>query len=273
MLITFATAFYIIQSKFDETTYEKWFKNLIPNVRKFNLVIFCNEQSEPLLKKYINNDNKPFVKIIKLEISEFDNFQYKEAWKTNHKKNDALNGSKTSTHNTSWELNMLWSEKQSFVKRSMEIFETEWYGWMDIGYFRAEYRGDLMPVQIQHWPNQSKIEKLNIKKVHYSLVNNNPYEVNDTFQKVTTKDEYGLPISEILTYGIAGGFFLVHKNMVEWWQQTYNNRVLKYFTHNHLIKDDQNVVMDLIYNNMKDFEIIREPPGYNTWFLFQRFLF
>lgn len=275
MLLTFVSAFYILKSKFSAQTYEKWFQNLIPNVRKFNLVIFCDDKSKPFLLKYINETNKDLIKIVKLEINQFYNYQYKEYWIENHKRNDSLNGSKVSTHDTHWKLNMLWSEKQSFVKRAMDmkLFETEWYGWMDIGYFRSEYRGDLLPDQIHQWPNETKIKKLNPKKIYYGMANNNPLEIQDTYQKIMKKDEYGLPSCEILTYGIAGGFFLIHRDKVNWWRDTYDERIKKYFFHNHLIKDDQNVVMDLIYNDMMHFEIVFESIGFNSWFLFQRYLF
>ena len=39
---------------------------------------------------------------------------------------------------------MLWCEKISFVKKTIEknYFNTDWYGWCDIGYFR-ESNNDL----------------------------------------------------------------------------------------------------------------------------------
>ena len=43
------------------------------------------------------------------------------------------------SYKTSWKLNMLWNKKISFVKKAYQekyFDETEWYGWMDIGYFR-----------------------------------------------------------------------------------------------------------------------------------------
>ena len=44
------------------------------------------------------------------------------------------------SHKTDWKLNMLWSEKIAFVKKCYDnkyFPETDWYGWVDIGYFRG----------------------------------------------------------------------------------------------------------------------------------------
>ena len=40
------------------------------------------------------------------------------------------------------------------------LFNTEWYGWCDIGYFRGRNDIDLSPGLIPCWPNEEKIKLL-----------------------------------------------------------------------------------------------------------------
>tara|TARA_B110000208_G_scaffold187729_1_gene246207 strand:- start:2121 stop:2453 length:333 start_codon:yes stop_codon:yes gene_type:complete len=105
------------------------------------LVVFTNKESQFLFKKYEVNEN---IKIVLLEIEEFYNYKYKNNWIDNHSQNTLLNCddkfvNDMKSYKTSWKLNMLWNKKISFVKKAYQekyFDETEWYGWMDIGYFR-----------------------------------------------------------------------------------------------------------------------------------------
>ena len=128
MPITFSSCFYIIKSKFDPTTYIQWMNNFISIVNQFNLVIYTDANSV----KYINTQNNPRIKVIIKPLEQFYNYKYKDSWIENHKKNYLLN------YKSSWELNMLWSEKIWFLKETIEqkYFDTEFHGWCDIGYFR-----------------------------------------------------------------------------------------------------------------------------------------
>ena len=57
---------------------------------------------------------------------------------------------------------------------------------------------------------------------------------------------------------IAGGFFLSHKDKIDWWNSAYYNRLNDYFTYNYLVKDDQIVIVDCVFSNIDKFQLYRE---------------
>ena len=267
-MITFISAFYILKSKFSKEKYEKWFSNFLSNVKKFNLVIFCDQKSKPLLEKYTKNNDK--IKLVLLEIEKFYNYKFKTDWIKNHHKNKLA-------EYEDWQLNMLWSEKISFVKNAYinKYFpETEWYGWCDIGYFRGEEVGDISQQQIKNWPNYDRINSLNKDKIYYALVRFEPNYLQSLYNIINDKNEIGLPRNSIPEdqWSIAGGFFLIYKNNIDYWFKTFDNRLQLYFKHNYLVKDDQILIVDLIFSNKNKFELIKEINRANPWFVFQRFL-
>jgi hypothetical protein len=239
--------------------------NFISIVNTFNLVIYCDENSV----KYINTKNNPMIKIIIKPIEEFYSYKYKEYWIKNHKNNILLRD------NIEWHVNMLWSEKIWFVNETIQnnYFDTELYGWCDIGYFRCGTQN--MPCeQIKDWPNPSKISALDPHKIYYCQVC--PGErLESMFYQHVPKTEYGLPLIPIepSQVSIAGGFFIAHKNKLNWWFDTFYLRLKKYFRHQYLVKDDQILIIDCILNHYSEFELIQQQnPYYDPWFGFQTFL-
>ena len=270
--ITFSTCWYILKSKFGKSRYEKWFSNYLSNVKNHYLVIYTNEESKSMLLPYIKNNTN--IKLVTLDIEDFYNYQYKEKWIENHKKNDLLNNN--SRFKTDWKLNMLWSEKISFVKKTIDekYFDTDWYGWCDVGYFRGTSR-DICVEKIQFWPNHTKIEELNKNMIHYSKINYNIESMNTLFKIINHKNEYGLPKSPIPPgqASIAGGFFLCYKENIEWWHKTYDDKLKLYFENNYLIKDDQIIIINCIFENLHKFKLWQEnDPNFDKWFMFQRLL-
>jgi hypothetical protein len=71
---------------------------------------------------------------------------------------------------------MLWNEKVFFVNETIKnkYFDTLYYGWCDIGYFRNR-RNDLHTIYLSKWPNNKKIlnSKFNDNCIHYGCVQNN----------------------------------------------------------------------------------------------------
>jgi len=178
-----------------------------------------------------------------------------------------------------WELNMLWAEKISFVKETIErkYFDTEFYGWCDIGYFRnrtGEYN-DTNTNELMNWPNSEKINSLDKNKIVYACINNNDIYMNDLVRIIRNKNENGLPAKPIPPFqnSIAGGFFILHKNMIDWWFNTYDNKLFKYFLNGYLVKDDQIIITDCVFSNFEQFNLFREfHYQYDNWFMFQRIL-
>ena len=267
MSITFSSCFYIIKSKFNPNTYIQWMNNFFTIVNNFNLVIYTDENSS----QYIDTKGNPKIKIIIKSIEQFYNYKYKQYWIENHKKNIFTNSW------SSWELNMLWSEKIWFVKETIErkYFESEFYGWCDIGYFRNR-PNDLHSNNLLNWPNNDKIMNLDKNKICYGCVNNDDNFMNFLQQIVNNKNQLGLPKQQIPAsqISISGGFFIIHKDKINWWLETYNKKLELYFKHNYLVKDDQIILVDCIFSNLNDFIIFRENAStFDNWFMFQRILF
>ena len=265
MSITFSSCFYILKSKFDKTTYINWMNNFISIVNEFYLVIYTDEKSV----KYIDTKNNPRIKIIIKPVDQFYTYKYKELWIKNHKKNKLLNT------RVEWEVNMLWNEKIWFTNETCKnkYFDTDYYGWCDIGYFRNR-NVDINTSNLMKWGNNSKIEKINKDCIFYGLVNRNLQYVNNLQNTINNKNTIGLPQIPILEdqHSIGGGFFISHKDKLEWWVETYYKKLELYLTNNYLVKDDQIIIADCIFSQSKDFCLLQENSMYDNWFMFQRFL-
>lgn len=266
MSITFSSCFYVIKSKFDHIIYIEWMNNLISIVNNFNLVIYTDENSF----KYIDTKNNPKIKIIIKPLDQFYNYKYKDYWIKNHEINDLLNDK------SCWELNMLWSEKIQFVKETInnKYFDTEFYGWCDIGYFRNRPE-DTHTSSLTNWAGNKSVLFNNINKICYACIKNDNGYMNFLYKLVNNRNEKGLPILPIPAYqnSIAGGFFTIHKNNIEWWATTYDNKLKLYFKNNYLVKDDQIIIVDCILSDLDKFTLFRENTDYlDNWFMFQRIL-
>lgn len=266
MTITYSSCFYILKSKVDAMIYVEWMNNFISIVNHFNLVIYTDENSF----NYIDTKNNPRIKIIIKPITDFYTYKYKDFWISNHQKNDRLNSY------TEWTLNMLWSEKIWFVKETKEnkYFDTEIYGWCDIGYFRNDVN-DTNINDLKEWSHSKCFSTINKNRIWYTRVNNNDDRFTELFHNINTKNNDGLPIDEIPSsqFSIAGGFFIIHKDKIEWWVKTYYDKLQLYVNHNRLVKDDQIIIIDCICSNIKHFLLFKETCGqFDHWFMFQRIL-
>lgn len=275
-MITFSSCFYILKSKFDPKNYIYWMNNFISIVKHFNLVIYTDQNAI----KYINIKGNPRIKIVLKPMETFHQFKKKTDWIKNHDK-------KINLHQVvDWEVNMLWNEKIWFVKETIEkkYFETEFYGWCDIGYFRnrSEILKDLNTFFLNNWCNSSNttlinLLKNNINKIIYGCVNNDENFIHYLKQIINNKLENGLPITPIPSFqnSIAGGFFLLHKYKITWFQNIYDSLLTKYFENNYLIKDDQIILANIIFDNQlnNNFLLFKEDDiRYDNWFMFQRIL-
>jgi hypothetical protein len=243
--------------------------NFLSIVNQFNLVIYTDDNSVKHIPNIANIN--PRIKIIIKPLEKFYNYKYKDFWIKNHTKNILLNDK------SSWELNMLWSEKIWFVKETIDqnYFETDYYGWCDIGYFRNRPE-DIHTNFLSNWPNKNKLLKLNKNKIYYACINNDQRYIEFLIQLVNNKNQYGLtkqPIPSNQT-SIAGGFFILYKDKIDWWSKIYDSKLELYFTYDYLVKDDQIILADCILSNTEDFTLFREKnPKFDNWFMFQRIFY
>ena len=271
MSITFSSCFYILKSKFDKEKYIEWMNNFISIVNNFNLVIYTDKNSF----KYIETRENQNIKIVIKELSEFYNYKYKEYWINNHKNNFFLNDK--SPFDTDWKLNMLWSEKVWFVNETFvnQYFDTEYYGWCDIGYFRNRNE-DINSQHLQNWSKLETINNFNKNKIHYACIQNNDGYLSYLKQIINNRNLIDLPKEPIPPnqHSVAGGFFIIHFKKIEWWAITFDIQLQTYLQNNYLVKDDQIIIIDCIFTNEEHFALYREKDiRYDNWFMFQRILY
>jgi hypothetical protein len=240
--------------------------NFISICNNFNLVIYTNEESS----HYIKTNGNPRIRVIIKPIEQFFCYKYKDHWVRNHEKNTSLNHE--SSFNTAWELNMLWSEKIAFVLQTItnRYFETDFYGWCDIGYFRNR-RIDTHTRDLMCWPSIGSLDK---NKVHYACVNNSRDQLNSLIGIINQRGENGLPNQPIPSNqtSVAGGFFLIHSDKIKWWSDLYYNTLELYFDNQQLVKDDQIIIADCVFSHLAHFKLYQEMIPYDNWFMFQRLL-
>ena len=267
MSITFSTAWYVFKAKFDPSVYRRWIDNMLSNVNNYFLVVYTDSDGLPYVENYSTN---PRIKIVLMEYTEFYTHRYRDYWISNHKKNALLRDK------VDWKLNMLWSEKIHFVYRTMaqNYFDTEFFGWCDIGYFRERHT-DLSRDELRNWPNPDKILALDKSKILYACVNNDMEYISNLMKWISYKNGAGLPKNPIPEnqISIAGGFFIAHASKLEWWRNKFDKQLALYFENDYLVKDDQIVIADCVFSDLQNFEIaIENKPEYDNWFLFQRHL-
>ena len=118
-----------------------------------------------------------------------------------------------------------------------------------------------------------KLRKLDKNKICYACINNDNGYMNYLLKLVNNKNSTGLPVQQIPSTqnSIAGGFFIIHKDKIGWWANTYNSKLELYFKNNYLVKDDQIILVDCVLSNLNNFLLFREnKPQLDNWFMFQR---
>jgi hypothetical protein len=200
-------------------------------------------------------------------MEDFYGYKYKDAWIKNH------NTSQLSLHKKiDWQLNMLWNEKIHFVNETIrnKYFDTVYYGWCDIGYFRNLSASKI--TRLLEWPSPTKILKFP-NKIHYGCVQTDPEKYNGLHNDVIkhyTINKTRPPIldEKIEDICFAGGFFILTKPLAEIYGRLFDIKLQYYFKNGFTIKDDQQIIMDCIFTNPRLFQIHFS----SDWFMFQDIL-
>ena len=268
-IITFSTCWYQFKAKFDFSVYVPWIRNMLSNVRAYNLVIYTDEAGRASFNFDSYAAVNPRIRVIVKSFESFRNYALKDLWIANHAKNVSLNKL------VDWRVNALWSEKVHFVHETVtnRYFDTEFYGWCDIGYFRGRNTQDLSMSQLRGWPNPDKIAALNPAKVYYGCVNNDWAQIEHCIRTINDPTQTN-GLDPRLNF-IAGGFFILHKTKAEWWATMYDAKLHEQLSQGRTVKDDQQIIAACVFSKdtQSNFHICREEGAkYDVWFLFQRAL-
>jgi len=308
MIITFSSCFYILKSKFEKEKYIEWMNNLISIANYFYLVIYTNEES----RIYIDTKNKENIMVIIKPLTKFYNYKYKDFWEKNQEKNFLLKdvcwelnmlwAEKTYFVIETFENNYFskntdfygWCDIGYFRNRKIEIHGTNdtsiedlqnWFNFTIDDFYTIlnfENNDNINKNTFENndninkntFENNDNINKNTFEKVIYGCVNNDKGYLKYLNKIINNKNIYGLPVIPIPPYqvSIAGGFFILHKNKINWWFYTFQEKLLTYINNNYLVKDDQIIIADCFFSNPINFKIYTEyTKEYDNWFMFQRF--
>jgi hypothetical protein len=185
-----------------------------------------------------------------------------------------------------WKLNMLWCEKVHFVNETVtnKYFNTLFYGWCDIGYFRNN-DNNMHTSQLSSWPNSAKLlDDAFLKKgIHYGCIQNNPAIFNSLQEEILihyknqnkeNKEKIGHPTNKLLNNCFAGGFFIIRPTLMQGFASIFDSKLQYYFNNEYVIKDDQTILLDCIFTNPQLFGIHWDHihTKYDNWFMFQHML-
>ena len=129
---------------------------------------------------------------------------------------------------------------------------------------------------IENHKKNIHLNELDKNKVSYACITNDDGYMNYLYQIVNNKNSEGLPVDPIPSHqnSIAGGFFILYKDKIDWLSSTYNNKLELYFKNNYLVKDDQILLVDCVLSDINSFTLFREnSTGLDNWFMFQRIHF
>jgi hypothetical protein len=127
---TVVSCYYQVRPKFgrDEEKYMDWFKRL-QKVLCARMVIFTDAKAHEVLEKHITS------RYVECVFVEFDDLHFSKLGETFWLDQQEKDPNK----DRCWQLSVLYNEKCEFVRRAMELYDSEWFTWTDIGCFRDDY--------------------------------------------------------------------------------------------------------------------------------------
>lgn len=209
--LTFVSGFWIIQNKHDDKYYD-WFERTLQINCPY--VFFGNEKSIEIVKKY--RKDLPTHYIL-LEIKDFYTYKFYNNIQTH------------SFHCPSKELNLIWNEKVFLMKKAMDlnIFNSEFYGWVDAGLCIYRDNSSIPPKTI--YPNADKLMKLPKNKFIFSS------SVTKIFipQFLNSLDYY---------HYISGSSYIIHKSFINIFLHIYKSYLDFYLPKNEWKYTDQKIL-------------------------------
>ena len=235
--IVFYTLIYKIKSKFNFEKYQEWGNNLIKNLKDQTLIIYTDKNTYKLLKNILNGNN---IKIVLLELTNFKYYKYIDYFSSCTKL--------TEGYDIDPKLLLIWLERIIILNNLKNLIISEFYSFLDFGYFRDE--------TIYYNFLQNNII-LNKEKIYYCLVKNDIiYIKNEILLYYKEHKEYPIKNDGM----IGGGFFIIHFDKINFYINLYESKILLYINNKRLIKDDQIILTDIIFdkNNIEHFELITD---------------
>ena len=256
--ITFSSCLYGMKNRHGYEKHLNWFRDFIRVVNRFYLVIYTGETEYSVIcdeVRKLGEDTQRKIKVILKPFSEFHNSKHERFWTDNNARPECK-----LADIADWRLNMLWCEKTHFVRETIEkqYFDTEYYGWCDVGYFRdtlssgSAYRERIC----EDWPNPDKINRLRKDKVYYgcNISTSNLY-IGYTYytRHFNNADpETGIPRESYprRAHMLSGGFYITGREKALWWCSRFQEILELYIANNAIIQDDQHIIAHCVFTTM-----------------------
>ena len=257
--ITIVTAYYRIgKAKHTFSQYKTWIKNFLCNV-KHSLVIFTDKEHAPyflkLRKKYLKN-----TAVIIKEFHQLNEYAQYEMWKCQQVKDTKINICRA-------ELYIIWNEKIHFIKEASElnIFNSEWFMWMDIGAFRNnKYDYDLNIKEINHWPAVERLDTIPKNKITFT-------KVDKKFDLKYYKNRKNIAKITLLTKNHVGGLFILPISIVSKVHNLINTVKKQRLDIGHFIGNDQDNYIYFIIVYPEYVHLLDPPKNLSPWFYFHHY--
>lgn len=291
--ITFSSCLYQLKNRHGSDKHMEWFRDFMKVVNRFYLVIYTGENEYSVIQNEISrlDENAQHkIKVVVKPFTEFQNYKHERFWRSNNEREESK-----LKDIADWRLSMLWCEKTHFVRETIEkrYFDTEYYGWCDIGYFRdtlsvstaltasPAYRNIIR----EHWPNPTIIQRLHKDKVYYGCNVQPKYMDKATrwmtrhFHPSNIDSTTGVPrdLYRPDAHYFSGGFYITGREKALWWNDTFQSALEKYINAGAFLKDDQHIISYCIFTGSRDVDFCVVYSNDNNsidipWFLFRDFL-
>ena len=212
----------------------------ITKVLQYNLVVYVDEEvKDELMKLTKFSDN-----IIFKNLKNVDTFLLK--FLENDKiimnsqtyKNKIPNHRKSNPEHRFSEYNLINHSKINFVKDAFKSYQDyKFYSWIDFGYPSKE---ENIPkyINTKNLPN----------KIIYSCLEIPNLNNKQSPDKMLSSDKIYL----------CGAPNIIHKSFIETFEKIYENKIIE-FQKNYITDDDQNIILQIYYDNPDLFHLISNP--------------
>ena len=290
--ITFSSCLYQLKNRHGIEKHMEWFRDFMKVVNRFYLVIYTSENEYPVIRNEISglDDNaQRKIKVIIKPFTEFQNYKHERFWRSNNEREESK-----LKDIADWRLSMLWCEKTNFVRETIEkqYFDTEYYGWCDIGYFRDTLSASTATATPashttirEQWPNPAIVRRLHKDKVYYGCNVQPKYMEKATkwmvqhFHPSNIDSTTGVPrdLYRPDAHYFSGGFYITGREKALWWNDTFQCALEKYINAGAFLKDDQHIIAYCVFRGPRDanFRIVYSSDNNrdeNAWFIFRDFL-
>ena len=146
------------------------------------------------------------------------------------------------------EYNLINHSKVNFLRHTKDLYpDYKFYAWIDFG---------SMNYDINNIPKNININLL-YPKIIYKCIVNPTFIRPDAYTMLASNDIYFL-----------GSSFIVHKDLVNKFESLYEDKIIEWHE-KKITDDDQNLVLQLYYDNPELFQIINHPKWFGMYLALQ----